>query len=94
MPSDYSLEIYEPQSMENAWIVFHSTSPFMSISAGDIINPGIWEGSKSPMKVLRVLNVEHIVWQSKEGDVKQKVMVYSEEVEGTSELRLRRSGKG
>jgi hypothetical protein len=85
--AEYILEVYEPGSADTVWNVFHSASPFMTISAGDILNPGLWEGSNSPMKVLRVVSVEHTVWEI-EGQVKHKVMIYTEDVEGTPELRL------
>lgn len=58
----------------------------MAISVGDIVNPGTWEGTQSPMKVLQVVAVEHLIWEG-QGVLKQKVMVFTEEVEGTDELR-------
>ena len=87
--TEYILEVYEPASADDAWITFSSSNPFMTISAGDIVNPGVWPGSQSPMKVLRAINVEHIIWESR-AQVKHKVMVFTEEVEGTRELRLTR----
>lgn len=88
--TEYSIEIYEPESGDNCWVAFSSSSPFMGISVGDIVNPVTWEGSQSPMKVLRVINVEHMIWET-DTKVKHKVMVYTEEVEGTEELRLTRN---
>jgi hypothetical protein len=83
---EYHLEIYAPGSARDVWISFEADSPFMAMSAGDIVNPGLWEGSESPMKVLRVVTVEHLVWLAG-GTPKQKVMVFTEEAEGTDELR-------
>lgn len=82
----YILEVYEPGSMDDVWVTFETSQPFVSISAGDIINPGLWENSQSPMKVLRAVTVEHILWEI-DGATKQKVMVFTEEVDGTRELR-------
>jgi len=85
--AEFSLEVYYPGSMEHAWVYFKSSTPFMPINVGEIVNPGIWEDSQSPMKVLRVVNVEHIIWETS-NRIKQKVMVFTEEVEGTEELRI------
>jgi hypothetical protein len=83
---NYTLEIYQPGSVRDLWVSFASEAPFGAIGTGDIINPGTWEGSQSPMRVLRVVAVEHLVW-GHQGDPRHKVMVFSEEVEGTEELR-------
>lgn len=88
-PMLYTLEVYEPGSADDCWMSFEAASPFMTISAGDIFNPGIWPGTKSPMFVLRVVTVEHLVHET-DTHVKHKVMVYTEEVEGTRELRKTR----
>lgn len=76
----YHLEVYMPGSFKDLWVTFSSPTPFMAISTGDIINPSIWEGSQSPMKVLRVINVEHIIWEI-DGNAKHKICVYSEDVD-------------
>lgn len=86
----YELEIYEPNSADDVWAVFDSSTPFMTISKGDILNPGTWPNTQSPMKVLRVINVEHLIWESGV-KVTQKLLVFTEEVAGTRELRLARS---
>jgi hypothetical protein len=39
------------------------------------------------MRILRVVNVEHLIWETN-GTVKQKFMVFTEEIEGTKEARL------
>jgi len=83
----YSLEIYEPGSTESCWVSFQSDSPFMAINRNDIIEPNLWPGSRAPQTVLRVVNVEHILWEAS-GISKHKVLVYTEEVDGTRELRL------
>lgn len=85
----HQLEIYEPGSADDVWVTFTADAPFMSISVGDIVNPGLWANSESPMKVLRVVNVEHIIWEH-EGIAKHKLCVFTDEVEGTRELRTGR----
>ena len=84
---EYMLEVYAPGSMKDVWVYFESSSPFLPINVGDLINPGIWEGSQSPMKILRVVSVEHIIWEIN-SDVKHKLMVFTEEIEGSEDARL------
>jgi hypothetical protein len=85
--TEHILEIYEPKRTDSVWMVFHSSTPFLSLAAGDLINPGTWPNSQAPMKILRILSLEHIIWQI-EGQVKHKICVYTEEVENTRELHL------
>ena len=84
--TEYSLEIFTPDSFDDVWTVFTSPTPFMTISVDDIINPSIWQDSQSPMKVLRVVGIEHIIWEV-EGNAKHKIDIYTTEVEGTREAR-------
>lgn len=84
----YHLEIYEPGSVDDCWVVFKSERPFLSINTGDIINPVLWINSKAPMKVLKVVSVEHMVWETENSHIAHKLCVFTEEVEGTRELRL------
>jgi len=86
--TEYILEIFLPGSADDVWMKFSSPTPFMTISPGDIINPGVWEGSEAPKKVLRVVSVEHIIWEAPGSDMKHKIDIYTKEVEGTRELRL------
>lgn len=83
---EYILEIYKPNSVKDVWITFNSPNPFMAISVGDIINPGVWPGSESPKTVLRVLNVEHIIYELNDA-VKHKMLIFTNEVAGTQDLR-------
>ncbi len=84
----YILEIYQPGSLDTAWVHIRSDHPFMTISAGELLNPGLWEGSQSPMRILRVRNVEHAVWETsrerghRQNAIGHKIMVYTEEVSG------------
>ena len=90
--SKYTLEIYEPGSSENAWVVFQSDTPFMSFHAGDLINPQAWgDAAGSFMDMLRVVNVEHIVWQVNENtDAKHKLCIFTEVVKDTDGVRLKK----
>ncbi len=87
--TEYILEVYQPGSADDVWITFSSFTPFMPINRGDILNPGVWPESSSPMKVLRVINVEHIIWEAKE-QIKHKVLIFTEEVDGTRELGVKK----
>ena len=88
MENKFTLEIYAPGSTMTTWEVFESDTPFLAINKGDLINPGVWEGSQSPMKILRVVNLEHIIWKSINSKAKHKLLVYTEEIEGTEENRI------
>ena len=65
----YHLEIYEPGSCDDVWVYFKTSKPLFSISRGDIINPGMWPHSQAPMKVLRVVAVEHIIWEIEDSHI-------------------------
>jgi hypothetical protein len=83
----YHVEVYEPGSADDVWVCFKTTKPLFSISRGDIVNPGTWPNSKAPMRVLRVVAVEHIIWEIQDSHIGDKLCVFTEEVEGTRELR-------
>ena len=88
---EHILEIYRPGSTDDVWMTFTSQDSFAAPRVGEILNPGLWPDSQSPMKVLRVVAVEHLIWET-DGATKQKVMVFSQEVDGTAELRLSVAG--
>lgn len=81
------LEIYEPMDADTVFARFDTQSPIMSIAKGDIVNPGTWPGSQSPIKVLQVCSVEHILWCNGE-TVAHKICVFTKELENTRELRF------
>jgi len=74
----YYLEVYRPGERRDCWAVFYSSTPFVAIRTGDIVNPGLWPGSEAPEKVLRVTRVEHILWDFGRAPA-HKVCVYTEE---------------
>jgi hypothetical protein len=86
----YHLEVYLPGSARDVWMKYDSDTPFMAFHHGDIINSSIWPGSEMG-KVLRVVGVEHIVWESISGLIKHKVCIYIEEIEDRAEERFIRS---
>ena len=77
-PIKYTLAINQAGSYD-LWKSFDSSMPFMSISVGDIINPGLWEGSQSPIKVLRVTKVMHDIFENGD-EVRHVIAIFSEEV--------------
>ena len=85
----YILEIYKPNSTECVWSYFEATDPFVGFNAGDLLDPGNWADSRSPVRILRIVNVEHKIWETN-AEVKQKLLVYTEEVEASMKTRLSR----
>ena len=88
--TEYIVEIYMPMSIETVWVTFSSATPFMNINAGDVVNPGLWPDSRSPQRVLRVILVEHALWEIN-NVTKHKLMVYTEEIEGIRDLKTPRT---
>ncbi|MBI5798382.1 MAG: hypothetical protein HZB10_00430 [Candidatus Yonathbacteria bacterium] len=84
--TEYHLEVYEPGSAEDVLTIFKSINPFMAIKPGDLLGPYVW-GAYPPGAALRIINVEHGVWEVG-GKITHKILVFTEEVEGTPELRL------
>jgi hypothetical protein len=78
----YHLEIYEPGSSD-VLTVFKAEKPFWSIHAGDLINLG--------GKLLKVVSVEHMIWDVEDSHIGHKLCVFTEEVEDTENTRLGRS---
>ena len=93
---EYTLEIYAPGATEDPILVAQSTTPFMTIRTGDIINPKSFDTFAFPdpdiSGVLRVVNVEHILWRTEwrteKLGIKQKICVFTKEEPDTIETRL------
>ncbi len=89
----YALHIFEPQNTEQVWMRFSSPTPFLNINVGDLINPSIWPETGVHLleiiNMLRVINVEHIVWET-EGQIRHTMLIYTEQVEESEEIRLNR----
>lgn len=91
----YMLEIYRPGSMYDVLVYLGSDTPFMTIQTGDIINPRTLENvveQLSPRTVLRVLGVEHMIWEG-QGIMKHKLCVFTSEAPDSAEERVSTAGK-
>lgn len=87
----YKIEIFGPGNTTDLLMYYKSSSPFMSIHSGDIINPVAW-GIKgfSSKYVLQVKGVEHILWESK-NEIEHKICLFTEKIENTAEIRLNKT---
>ena len=78
-PAVYTLDIFYPQSRTNVWRSFESSTPFMAISEGDVVDPSAWSGSQSPIRVLRVTQVHHVLTERDE-QPEHKIEVFTDEI--------------
>lgn len=85
----YNLEIYEPGSAHDCWVAFEASAPFQNINKGDLLNPGIWEETMHPSRLAKVVNIEHIIFETSQA-VTHKICVYTEEVPNTPEIKMNR----
>lgn len=83
------LDIFEPGSLDTVWMRFEAGAPLGAISRGDIINPGMWPDSQSPMKLLRVINLVHGFWE-KDSVVTHQTIAFTAEVAGDDDVLLGR----
>ena len=74
LPTRYVLEIYEPEDDSCVAAFFNSHQPFMSLSKGDYINPGMFVMTET-RDTLEVVSVEHILWEIEDSHVAQKVCI-------------------
>lgn len=86
MPYSYILEICAPNSIEDVVQTFESTTPFLSISKGDLMNPRTWNNYNYQGKILKVVGVEHIIWKN-EKEVKHKICIFTEETNDSEKSR-------
>ncbi|HEY1019263.1 MAG TPA: hypothetical protein VGE25_09710 [Sediminibacterium sp.] len=86
----YALEIYVPNSTSDVAAHFESDMPFSSIGKGNILNVGFYTGyGAPPHTALRVINIEHIIWQHPgAAEASHKICVFTEEVQDTHEVRM------
>ena len=78
-PVVFEIEIFYPNSRNDVWRSFESSTPFMSFHTGDVIDPSSWSGSRSPLRLLRVTQVNHALAE-KDEQTEHKVEVFTEEV--------------
>ena len=92
---EYRLEIYRPGSCaDQGYIkVFTSAAPFLPIRVGDLLNATTWGMAASEWKLLRVLNIEHLIFEKSgagidpSGRTVHQALVYTETVPDTIETR-------
>ena len=93
---EYHLEIYGPgRSDSNGCIkTFTAAVPFSAIRGGDLINTSAWEVE---WPLLRVVNVEHSITEISRGidpagRIVHRIVLYTESVPDTAEMRSRSLG--
>lgn len=87
-PIDYFLEIFAPESIEDALITFESDQPFQSYHKGDLISPRVWTNNPYPNHVLQVSNVEHMIFYAESGTrIWDKLCVYTVLIFDIEEIR-------
>ncbi len=74
----YVMDVYYPESRKDVWVSFESTTPFMAVGKGEVIDPSVWSASRSPIRVLRVSEVHHSISQTDE-QIEHKVELFTEE---------------
>ena len=97
---EYQLEIYRPGSCDGHGCikVFTSAAPFLPICVGDLLNAATWGKDASDWKLLRVLNVEHLISDKPGGGIDpsgrtiHRALVYTETVADTAETRQHTPG--
>ena len=94
---EYRLEIYRPGSSENddCLKVFVSNAPFLPLRVGDLLNASTWVEDGSGSRLLRVLNVEHLISEKSGGGIGSsgrtihRALIYTESMADTAETRNR-----
>jgi hypothetical protein len=92
---EYRLEIYRPGSSENddCLKVFVSNAPFLPLRVGDLLNASTWGEDGSGSRLLRVLNVEHLISEKSGGGIDpsgkiiHRALIYTERVADIAETR-------
>ena len=89
MNKKYALEIYKPGSIEDVEVTFESDTPFLNINIGDILNTNMWSGTETNGKLIKVVKMEHFIWEYDSGP-KHKIGIITKEIEDTLEERFSR----
>ncbi len=91
-PANYSLTIFEPAHTYEPLVNFESSSPFVNIEIGSLINQAFWpqfsERDDLKDKILRVVGVEHGIQEFDE-HILHVICVFTEAVDNTEDVRLR-----
>jgi hypothetical protein len=92
---EYQLEIYRPGSCDDRGCIklFTSAAPFLPIRVGDLLNATSWGEAASQWKLLRVLNIEHLISETSGGGINpsgrtiHRALIYTERAPDTVETR-------
>jgi hypothetical protein len=67
LPIRYRIEIYEETFYNDPTVSLYSSTPFLSISVGDYLEPRTWEVEPNTPpeddEVLQVKAVQHLLWK-------------------------------
>ncbi len=74
----YIVEVYYPKSRKDVFRTFESSTPFMAIGKGDLLDPSEWSGTWSAIRLLQVVQVVHVI-RERDEQIEHKAMVYTEE---------------
>ena len=93
----YRLEIHRPGSCDDQEClkIFTSTAPFLPLRIGDLLNTSAWDRDASGWKLLRVLNVEHVISEKPSagidpsGGIIHRALIYTEKVADNAQTRNR-----
>src|SRR6266849_3337414 len=68
---EYRLEIHRPGSCDDQEClkIFTSAAPFLPLRIGDLLNASAWDRDASGWKLLRVVNVEHVISEKSGGGI-------------------------
>jgi hypothetical protein len=84
---EYQLEIYRlgTSDSDDCIKTFTSSAPFLPLRVGDLLNAASWDKNGSGMKLLRVLNVEHLISEKSRGidpsgGIIHRALIYTEMV--------------
>lgn len=72
--TNYILEIYEPEDDSCIAAHFESSTPFIPLSRGEYIHPGLFKETDT-RSILEVVSVEHILFETNGCDQTQKVCI-------------------
>lgn len=85
----YVLEIYAPGTADDPLCRYESDTPFGAINSGDLLNAIL---TPTGDHLLRVNQVEHIIWETKAEGLRHRLCVFTEHAENMRETRIGRAG--
>lgn len=85
----YILEVNEPGETEVAAAIFESDVPFGAIAVGDLLDTSVWKDSTKPGVLLRVVNINHIIWDFGKG-LAHKICIFTKAEENDRHTKLAR----